>query len=156
MIGGTSGSEMKLCQPSSSQSKSTQTRSSSLGSRKTVAPLDPCCFRFSAPLVEKIFKKRSKSSTVVVARINCLSFCGKCCRASATWPAQYLASKGNEGRAVVRATREPAESCSRERLGQSRSPAALRAYSCFGRPVLGPPRTVFDREEEGELVSIHG
>src|SRR5207247_9724606 len=49
-----------LCQPSSSQSKTTQTRSSSLGSRKTCAPLDPCCFRFSAPLVEKVFQKRSK------------------------------------------------------------------------------------------------
>src|SRR5205823_10799661 len=59
MIGGTSGSETKLCQPSASQSKSTQTRSASLGSRKTVAPLDPCCLRFSAPLVEKIFSKRS-------------------------------------------------------------------------------------------------
>src|SRR2546430_294234 len=68
-IGGTSGSETKLCQPSAFQSKSTQTRSSSLGSRKTVAPFDPCCFRFSAPLVEKIFSKRSKSSTCVVARI---------------------------------------------------------------------------------------
>ena len=70
------GSERKLCQPSTSQSKSTQTRSSSLGSRKTVEPLDPCCFRFSAPLVEKIFSKRSKSSTVVVARIISLLLCG--------------------------------------------------------------------------------
>src|SRR6266545_4687392 len=68
MIGGTSGSEAKRCQPSMSQSKITQTRSSSLGSRKTVAPLDPCCRRFSAPLVEKMDSKRSKSSTVVVAR----------------------------------------------------------------------------------------
>src|SRR3954467_8883590 len=68
MIGGTSGSETKLCQPAASQSKRTQTRSSSLGSRKTVAPSDPCCFRFSAPVVEKTFKNWSKSSTVVVAR----------------------------------------------------------------------------------------
>src|SRR4051794_37190323 len=68
MIGGTSGSERKLWKPSSSQSKSTQTRSSSLGSRKTFEPVDPCCFRFSAPLVEKIVKNWSKSSTVVVAR----------------------------------------------------------------------------------------
>src|SRR5207244_11496661 len=51
-IGGTEGSETKLCQPSASQSKSTQTRSSSLGSRNTVEPLEPCCLRFSAPLVE--------------------------------------------------------------------------------------------------------
>src|SRR5438093_11420119 len=58
MIGGTSGSERKFWKPSSSQSKSTQTRSASLGSRKTVAPLDPCSFRFAAPLVEKMFKKR--------------------------------------------------------------------------------------------------
>src|SRR6476646_3257246 len=75
MIGGTSGSETKLCQPSASQSKSTQTRSASLGSRKTCAPFDPCCLRFSAPFVEKIFKKRSKSSTCVVARIISLPFC---------------------------------------------------------------------------------
>src|SRR3954469_19753622 len=68
MIGGTSGSERKLWKPSSSQSKSTQTLSPSLGSRKTFEPVDPCCFRFSAPLVEKIFKNWSKSSTVVVAR----------------------------------------------------------------------------------------
>src|SRR4051794_32418272 len=69
MIGGTSGSETKLCQPSASQSNRTQTRSSSLGSRNTCAPLEPCCLRFSAPFVEKILSKRSKSSTVVVARI---------------------------------------------------------------------------------------
>src|SRR5438270_11721225 len=68
MIGGTSGSEAKLFQPSRSQSKITQTRSSSLGSRNTSAPFEPCCLRFSAPLVEKTFVKRSKSSTVVVAR----------------------------------------------------------------------------------------
>src|SRR6187401_1184306 len=74
-IAGTSGSETKLCQPSASQSKSTQTRSASLGSRKTCAPLDPCCLRFSAPFVEKILKKRSKSSTCVVARIISLPFC---------------------------------------------------------------------------------
>src|SRR6187431_1701738 len=69
MIGGTSGSDTKLCQPSASQSKSTQTRSSWLGSRNTSAPLDPCSFRFSAPLVEKMLRNCSKSSTVVVARI---------------------------------------------------------------------------------------
>src|SRR6266508_2788585 len=68
-IAGTSGSETKFCQPSASQSKSAQTRASSLGSRKTVEPLDPCCLRFSAPFVEKISRKRSKSSTFVVARI---------------------------------------------------------------------------------------
>src|SRR6266700_1008334 len=68
MIGGTSGSEAKLCQPSRSQSKITQTRSCSLGSRNTSEPFEPCCLRFSAPLVEKILVKQSKSSTVVVAR----------------------------------------------------------------------------------------
>src|ERR1043165_1604941 len=68
MIGGTSGSEANLCQPSRSQSKMTHTRSSWLGSRNTCAPLEPCCLRFSAPLVEKTLVKRSKSSTVVVAR----------------------------------------------------------------------------------------
>src|ERR1700730_9920726 len=74
MIGGTSGSEAKLCQPFSSQSKTTQTRSASLGSRNTVAPLHPYCFRFSRLLVEKIFRKRSKSSTFVVASNISLSF----------------------------------------------------------------------------------
>src|SRR3954451_14241900 len=72
-IAGTSGSETKLCQPSASQSKSTQTLFSSVGSRKTVEPFDPCCCRFSAPLVEKIFRNRSTSSTFVVARIIFLS-----------------------------------------------------------------------------------
>jgi hypothetical protein len=46
---------MKLCQPASSQSKTTQIRPSSLGSRKTLAPFEPCSLRFSAPLVEKVF-----------------------------------------------------------------------------------------------------
>src|SRR5438552_11984067 len=59
---------MKFCQPSASQSKSTQTRPSSLGSRKTCEPLDPCCFRFSRLVVEKTFIQRSKSSTFDVAR----------------------------------------------------------------------------------------
>src|SRR5579862_456093 len=68
MIGGTSGSEAKLCQPSRSQSKITQTRSAWFGSRNTSAPFEPCCLRFSAPFVEKTLVKRSKSSTVVVAR----------------------------------------------------------------------------------------
>src|SRR2546421_8163823 len=63
---------MKLCQPSSSQSKSTQTRPSSLGSRKTCEPLDPCCLRFSRLVVEKIFHQRSNSSTFVVAKNNSL------------------------------------------------------------------------------------
>src|ERR1700704_543487 len=69
MIGGTSGSETKPAQPFSSQSNSAYTRFSSVGSRNTVQPLDPCCLRFSAPLVEKIFRNWSKLSTFVVARI---------------------------------------------------------------------------------------
>src|SRR2546421_1754602 len=75
MIGGTSGSETKLCQPSASQSNSTQTRSTSFGSRKTVAPLEPCCLCFSAPFVEKMLRNRSKSSTCVVARIISFLLC---------------------------------------------------------------------------------
>src|SRR4051794_2821343 len=74
MIGGTSGSDTKLCQPSGFQSKITQTRSSWFGSRKTVAPLEPCSLRFSAPFVEKTSRKRSTSSTVVVASSMCSSF----------------------------------------------------------------------------------
>src|SRR3954451_5766798 len=69
-IAGTSGSETKFFQPAASQSKSTQTLFSSDGSRKTVEPLEPCCCRFSAPLVEKISRKRSTSTTFVVARSN--------------------------------------------------------------------------------------
>src|SRR5712691_9497093 len=66
---------MKLCQPSASQSKSTQTRPSSWGSRKTCEPLDPCCFRFSRLVVEKTLHQRSKSSTLLVARNNSLLLC---------------------------------------------------------------------------------
>src|SRR5439155_7030672 len=44
--------------------------------RKTVEPLEPCCRRFSAPFVEKMFRKRSKSSTCVVARIMLFLLCG--------------------------------------------------------------------------------
>src|SRR3954451_8113974 len=68
-MAGTSGSETKLCHPASSQSNNTQTLSSSLGSRNTVEPLEPCSLRLSATLGEKICRKRSTSSTFVVARI---------------------------------------------------------------------------------------
>src|SRR5215207_10871324 len=61
-----SGSDNKFLKPSSSKSKTTQTRPSSFGSRKTCEPLLPCCFRFSAPFVENAFQKRSKSSTFAV------------------------------------------------------------------------------------------
>ena len=61
--------------PASSQSKIAQTRSLSFGSRKTCDPLQPCCFRFSAPLVEKVFQKRSKSSIFTVARTISLLLC---------------------------------------------------------------------------------
>src|SRR6266571_5798901 len=64
---------MKFCQPSASQSKSTQTRPSSLGSRKVCEPLDPCCFRFSRLVVVKTLHQRLKSSTFDVARNNSLS-----------------------------------------------------------------------------------
>jgi hypothetical protein len=47
-------------------SKTTQTRRSSFGSRKTCEPLLPCCFRFSAPLVENAFQNRPKSPTFAV------------------------------------------------------------------------------------------
>src|SRR4051794_22244990 len=82
MIAGTSGSDTKLCQPCSSQSKTTQTRSSSEGSRKMSALFEPCCWRFSAPVVEKISRKRSKSSTCVVASSIVISNslgCGRRC-----------------------------------------------------------------------------
>src|SRR5690242_8957000 len=68
---------MKFCQPSSSQSKSTQTRPSSFGSRKACDPLHPCCFRFSRLVVEKTPHERSKSSTFVVPRNTALLLCRK-------------------------------------------------------------------------------
>src|SRR6476660_8433445 len=77
-MAGTSGSEVKLFQPASSQSKIAQTRSLSFGSRKTCAPLQPCCFRFSAPLVENVFQKRSKSPIFAVAKTICLLSVGTC------------------------------------------------------------------------------
>src|SRR3954454_18919510 len=104
MIAGTSGSSRKLWKPASSQSKSTQIRSSWLGSRNTVAPLDPCSFRFSAPFVEKIFENWSKSSTVVVARNIGPPFKevgrtaargeGRTCAVRPTLPGSTRASKG--------------------------------------------------------------
>src|SRR6476620_5392839 len=68
-MGGTSGSDTKLAQPASSQSNRAQTRFSSVGSRNTVEPLEPWSARFSAPLVPNTSRKRSTSSTSVVARI---------------------------------------------------------------------------------------
>ena len=73
MIGGTSGSDTKLCQPCSSQSKITQTRSSSAGSRKTSAPLDPCSLRFSAPAFEKTAMNLSKSKTTKSSNRTCIA-----------------------------------------------------------------------------------
>src|ERR1700756_443544 len=85
MIVGTSGSDRKFLNPCSSQSKITHTRSDSAGSRKTAAPFDPCCLRFSAPLVEKIFRKRSKSSTLVVASIMLVLLVASFVAFAATW-----------------------------------------------------------------------
>src|SRR5438874_4628950 len=79
-MGGTSGSDTKSFQPCSSQSKITQTRSVSAGSRNTMAPLEPCCLRFSALVVEKIFIQRSKSWTRVVASIMTVSLSGRIVR----------------------------------------------------------------------------
>src|ERR1700751_871270 len=90
MIGGTSGSDTKLCQPSASQSKMTHTRLASLGSRNTCAPLEPCWRRLSAPLVEKIRSKRSKSSTVVVARNICAPLVNARRRDSAPMPNESI------------------------------------------------------------------
>ena len=39
-----------------------------VGIAEDVAPLDPCCPRFSAPWVEKTFQNWSKSATFAVAR----------------------------------------------------------------------------------------
>jgi hypothetical protein len=41
---------------------------------ETCEPWDPCCLRFSAPLVENAFQKRSKSSNFEVAKITSVSF----------------------------------------------------------------------------------
>src|SRR5947209_17315314 len=72
-IGGTSGSVTKLLPPFRIPIEEDQTLFSSVGSRKTVEPFEPCWCRFSAPLVEKISRNRSTSSTLVVARIISLS-----------------------------------------------------------------------------------
>ena len=53
----------------SSQSNSAQTRFSSVGSRNTVEPFEPCRARLSAPFVPNTSRNRSTFSTVVVARI---------------------------------------------------------------------------------------
>src|SRR6266487_2714467 len=73
-IGGTSGSDTKFAHPSSFHSNSTHTRFSSVGSRNTAEPFDPCRARLSAPLLPNTSRNRSTSSTVVVARIMMISF----------------------------------------------------------------------------------
>src|SRR5690242_7075978 len=50
-------------------SNSPQTRFSSVGSRNTVEPLEPCRARLSAAFVPNTSRNRSTFSTVVVARI---------------------------------------------------------------------------------------
>src|SRR4051794_29553168 len=52
----------------------THTRLFSDGSWKTVAPLEPWAERFSAPFVPNTWRKRSTSSTVVVARSMAIPF----------------------------------------------------------------------------------
>ena len=54
---------------SSSQSKIAQTGSHRWDRGRRAHPFDPCCFRLSAPLVEKMFQKRSTSISAV-ARID--------------------------------------------------------------------------------------
>src|SRR5947209_8621359 len=68
-IGGTSGSDTKAAQPWSSHSNSAHTRFSSVGSRYTVEPFEPCSARLSAPVVPNTSRNRSTSSTVVVTNI---------------------------------------------------------------------------------------
>jgi hypothetical protein len=109
----TSGSEVKLCQPASSQSKIAQTRSLSFGSRKTCAPLQPCCFRFSAPFVEKVFQKRSKSSIFAVARTIVSSSVGACC--CAVYP---TAPRGHARPCSFRVEREDGRNRERGNRGQ--------------------------------------
>ena len=56
-----------------------------IGIAKDVRTLLPCCLRFSAPLVEKVPQKRSKSSIFTVDKTNSIllhrSFHPKCCAA---------------------------------------------------------------------------
>src|SRR5215472_6545818 len=63
------GSERNFAHAASSMSNSPQTRLSSVGSRNTVAPLDPYRARLSATFVPNTSRNRSTFSTVVVARI---------------------------------------------------------------------------------------
>src|SRR5215211_518617 len=87
-----------------------QTRSLSFGSLKTCAPLQPCCFRFSAPLVEKVFQKRSKSPIFAVARTIVSSFVGTCCAR-----APYATSSREMERRSHPASRRVRRSASRAR-----------------------------------------
>src|SRR6266516_1848573 len=125
MIGGTSGSETKLCQPSASQSKSTQTRSCSFGSRKTVAPLEPYCLRFSAPLVEKMLRKQSKSSTSFVAKINFLLLCVLGAAGRRRWCSECATPDGQA---------EWGECPTRRERGRARRPTASPRRGCERRP----------------------
>ena len=91
MIGGPVGSDTKLCQPCSSQSNTTQTRSVSEGSRKMIAPLEPCSFRSRHPL-SKTPPGTGRSPPPVSSRAACRSpFVGVCSCGRA--PAQLSAGE---------------------------------------------------------------
>src|SRR4051794_30111174 len=146
MIGGTSGSDTKLCQPSSSQSNSTQTRSSWLGSRKTCAPFDPCSRRLSAPLVEKMLRKRSKSSTCVVARIIWFSSAARH-RGRRRYPGESLLSGAapHRANALCRLNQVLLERPERRRRAAADSGLLVDVLHVVADGLAGDPQAVADR-----------
>src|SRR2546423_55781 len=120
-----------------------------------VAPLDPCSFRFSAPLVEKMLKKRSKSSTVVVARINSASSAEVSSRSRDI--ARAVSRVGRGTGPLVLATRNRRNKAARLRETSSAArPGGFEGFVPISEGLLSHHPPIFDREEEGELVSIHG
>src|SRR5256714_12365007 len=73
-IGGPAGAETNSAHAASSHSNRAQTRFSTVGSRKTVEPLEPWRARLAAPFLPNTSRNRSTFSTVVVARIMTVPF----------------------------------------------------------------------------------
>ena len=101
---------------------------------KDVRPLEPCCFRFSAPLVEKVFQQRSKSSIFAVARTISLLLCWTCDRGRAT----------PHDNALLRSACPSAP-------GRCRCPYCVAPRP---RPRPGPPPPTLRRGEGVQLLSF--
>ena len=109
------------------------------GRGRRARPSTPCCLRFSAPFVEKTSRKRSRSSTCVVARSMSFSFLvrvvGVMCAAAGS------VERGPACRRGAPAGRSPRGS-RRSRTGRSRAWAMymFRRRWCWpGTIAAGPP-----------------